>query len=109
MAMAGSIAMAKKQETGFLDRTVTIAWTSYRYQVFVPEDWNDKKVWPVILFLHGSGERGDDGLLQTDVGLPSAIRMGRERFPSIVVIPQCRKGIWWTDPKMEDVAIGALE
>ena len=60
---------ARKHETGFLDRTITVQGTTYKYQVFVPDNWNSHEKWPVILFLHGAGERGDDGLLQTDVGI----------------------------------------
>ena len=55
-----------------------------------------KQKWPIILFLHGYGERGSDGLLQTDVGLPHAIRLDRSRFPAVVVIPQCTLDHWWT-------------
>jgi fermentation-respiration switch protein FrsA (DUF1100 family) len=60
-------------ETGFLDRAVTVDGQSYRYQVYVPGQWRSDRRWPVVLFLHGVGERGDDGQFQTDVGLPSAI------------------------------------
>ncbi len=109
VAAAASGAQAKKPETGFLDRVLTISGTTYKYQVFVPEDWSAKQVWPVILFLHGAGERGDDGLMQTDVGIATAIREERSRFPAIVVMPQCRKGVWWTDSPLEAVAIQALE
>jgi len=101
-------AAAKKVETGFLDRTVSVAGAEYKYQVFVPENWTKKKKWPVILFLHGAGERGDDGLLQTQVGIGRAIRQDRSRVPAIVVIPQCRKNIWWVDPAMGDMAMAAL-
>jgi predicted peptidase len=108
VALVGAPAQAKISETGFLDRTVTLANTKYKYQVFVPDNWTPKKKWPVILFLHGAGERGDDGLLQTDVGIATAIRMNRSRFPAIVVMPQCRKDVWWIDPPMDDVAMAAL-
>ena len=101
-------AEAKKTETGFLDRTVTVAGTQYKYQVFVPDNWTKKKKWPVILFLHGAGERADDGLLQTQVGIGSAIRRYRDRFPAIVVMPQCRKDVFWANT-MADVAMAALE
>ena len=100
---------ARKPETGFLDRTIIVAGTAYKYQVFIPDNWTSKKVWPVILFLHGAGERGDDGLFQTDVGIGKAIRDNRSRFPAIVVIPQCRKEIWWTQSPMDDLAIKTLE
>src|SRR5580693_756834 len=76
---------ARKRETGFLDRTVSVDEVVYRYQVFVPQNYDPHKKWPVILFLHGLGERGDDGLLQTDIGIGHAIRKGVSRFPFIVV------------------------
>lgn len=101
-------AFARKPETGFLDREVTVKGVAYKYQVFVPNNWSSRQKWPVILFLHGAGERGDDGLIQTEVGIGTAIRRSRERFPAIVVMPQCRKGIWWTDPAMSDAAMAAL-
>jgi len=100
---------AKKPVTGFLDRTLTIQGNEYKYQVFVPADWTTKNKWPVILFLHGAGERGDDGLIQTEVGIGTAIRRYRSRFPAVIVMPQCRKDVWWTDPAMADMAMKALE
>jgi len=63
---------------------------------------------PIILLLHGVGERGSDGLLQTDVGLPHAVRLDRSRFQTIIVIPQCLKDHWWTQSGMEALALGAL-
>ncbi len=105
--VAATTAEARKTETGFLDRKVSVAGTEYKYQVFVPEDWTKQKKWPVILFLHGAGERGDDGLIQTEVGIGTAIRRYRNRFPAVVVMPQCRKDMWWAD-SMTDIAMAAL-
>lgn len=99
---------AAHRETGFLDRTVTIDGATYRYQVYVPSNWTKAKQWPVIFFLHGAGERGDDGLAPTQVGIGRAIRLHSERFPAVVVMPQCRKEVWWNDPKMEAQAMAAL-
>ena len=95
-------------QTGFLDRTVTVSGITYRYQVFVPADFSKKKSWPVILFLHGAGERGSDGLLQTDVGIAHAIRLHNSRFPFIVVIPQCGEGKIWGEPDMQAQSLAAL-
>jgi predicted peptidase len=97
------------EETGFLNRTVKDGNETYRYQVFVPRDWNKNQKWPVILFLHGAGERGDDGLIQTEVGIGTAIRRHVDRFPAIVVFPQCRKNVWWLHQAMQDQALKALE
>jgi predicted peptidase len=71
----------------------------HKYVVFVPHDYKaddaaDKR-WPVILFLHGAGERGDDGELQAKVGLAPAIRKREQDFPFIAVFPQCEKNSWW--------------
>lgn len=82
--------------TGFLYKTVTFDKREYAYCVFVPPKYTPKKAWPVILFLHGSGERGQDGFRQTEVGLPQAIRRNHNRVPAIVVMPQCRRGQSWT-------------
>jgi predicted peptidase len=75
-------------ETGFLNRAVTLDGVEYRYQVFVPRDYKPSAQWPVVLALHGGGQRGSDGLIQTEGGLGLAIRVHQERFPAIVVFPQ---------------------
>ena len=77
-------------ETGFLNRTVTVSGVEYRYQVYVPREFDRRRRWPVILFLHGGGEYGSDGLKQTNVGIATAIRKFPERFPAIVVFPQAK-------------------
>ena len=102
-------ALARKPETGFLNRTIAVGADSYRYQVYVPANWDKHQKWPVILFLHGAGERGNDGLLQTDVGLAHSIREHPANFPFVVVMPQCNKDKLWTDPDMEAQALAALD
>jgi predicted peptidase len=74
-------------ETQFLNRTVTSDGVAYRYVVSVPADWNADRAWPIVIFLHGSEERGEDGIVQSEVGLALAVRKHPERFPAIVVIP----------------------
>jgi len=104
-----TMVFARTHETGFLDRTVALNGVTYRYQVFVPGNWDKHRKWPVILFLHGAGERGYDGLLQTDVGIGHAIRQRPSRWPFIVVMPQCRVGSLWTDDDMQAQAMAALQ
>jgi len=97
----------QRVETGFLDRTVSVAGQRYRYQVYVPIDYETKARWPVILFLHGAGERGTDGLVQTNVGLGPAIRRAPARFPTIVVFPQVPRDSQWVGTP-GDAALAAL-
>ena len=107
--LCAATASSPTRETGFLDRTVTVSATTYRYQVYVPVEWNKKTKSPVVLFLHGAGERGDNGLFQTELGVGRAIRRQTNLTPSLVVFPQCHKDAWWTDPQMEAMALKALE
>jgi acetyl esterase/lipase len=98
------------QETGFLNRSIQVRGANYRYQVYVPEEWrrDDHKPWPIILFLHGRGERGSEGMWQTQIGLPEDVRDHPERWPFIIVIPQCPQDIYWTDPVGMDLALATL-
>jgi predicted peptidase len=101
-------AAAQTSATGFLDRTLTMAGEAYRYQVYVPADYSRTRTYPVILFLHGGGERGTDGLIQTEVGIGSAIRRFSSRFPAIVVMPQARLPLGWMGANAE-MALKALD
>jgi acetyl esterase/lipase len=95
-------------ETGFLDRTVTVDGRPYRYQIFVPPTYVPARRWPVILFLHGSGERGSDGYIQTQIGLAPAIRQNAARIPAIVIFPQATADSSWTGT-LARVAIAELD
>jgi poly(3-hydroxybutyrate) depolymerase len=103
-------AVPRHIDTGFLNRRVTVNGTVYKYQVYLPEGWNEHGSWPVILFLHGSGERGSEGMDETQIGLPQAIRLHPERWPFIVVMPQVPfSHHHWTDPDMMQMALAALD
>ncbi|MGB7546416.1 MAG: alpha/beta hydrolase-fold protein [Terracidiphilus sp.] len=99
------------QETGFLNRTIELRGIAYHFQVYLPEQWrrDDRKHWPIILFLHGRGERGSEGMWQTQIGLPQAVRDHPDRWPFIVVMPQCPQARYWTDPEMMAMAMATLD
>ena len=79
---------ATRHETGFLDRSVSVGGVEYRYQVYVPRDFDPKRKWPVILTLHGGGEYGSDGISITAGAFGPILRKHPERLPAIVVFPQ---------------------
>ena len=105
----GKPALAEPVQTGFLDKAVTVQGAEHRYVVYVPRDYSKDKKWPVILFLHGAGERGTDGEKQSQVGIGSAIRMAPERFPAVVVMPQCAPNQNWGKDEMIEFAVKALD
>lgn len=95
LLMAFGVAEAQRVETGFLDRVATVDGHEFRYQVYLPYSYTSETRWPVILFLHGAGERGSDGLLQTAVGLGPAIRRDPTRYPAITIFPQVPEDSLW--------------
>jgi len=94
-------------ETGMLSKTITVDDAERTYVVYVPPAYDPAQKWPLVMFLHGAGERGDDGVDQSTVGIGPAIEENPERFPCIVVMPQCPKNVLWTD--RYDEINGALE
>jgi predicted peptidase len=93
----------------FQARRVTTGTGTYAYRVFVPAHWNGRRKVAVILFLHGSGERGTDNEAQTRNGIRLLIGQDPAHFPCLVVCPQCRPGSFWTQPAMEAQALAALD
>jgi len=79
LAMLLGPAPAGARDTGFLDRTVVVDGVTRRYQVYVPRGWSAKRRWPIALALHGSGERGTDGELQTEIGFAQSLRRHADR------------------------------
>lgn len=75
------------------------------YLIYLPTDYNDaNKDFPLVLFLHGAGERGTDIEKVKIHGLPKLISQGKD-FPFIVVSPQCPEDIFWN----VDVLIALLD
>ncbi len=109
LLFAVNLTYARQPDTGFLNRSLSLNGATYRYQVYVPASWNKHQKWPVLLALHGYGERGSDGLLSTEVGIGRAIRMHADRFNLIVVMPQCPDTTVWTTKDMEEMAMAALD
>jgi len=68
------------------------------YLLFLPEGYgaDTNKRWPLILFLHGAGERGNDVWKVATHG-PPKIDTATINFPFIVVSPQCPDGKIWSD------------
>ncbi len=92
----------------FLQRSVVVDGTAHAYQVFVPTSRAGGIQPPVILFLHGTGERGSDGVKPTMVGLGPYIKVRPEQFPAIAVFPQAPDGFDWRGIAA-DIAFAALD
>jgi len=71
--------------------------TYTNYLLYLPGQYEAEadKQWPLILFLHGAGERGEDIEIVKKHGPPKLVDQGQE-FPFIIVSPQCPNGEWWS-------------
>jgi predicted peptidase len=90
------------------DRGFTTASAEGRsYEIYRPAGWTPEKRWPVIIYLHGGGERGTDGILPTQVGIGPAVWRSNGSFPFVVAFPQADRP--WGMPEMEARVLEARE
>ena len=80
-----------KQQSARLNRQTRIEMA---YLISLPKDYEAQTSWPLLLFLHGAGERGSDLELVKKHGPPMLIEQGKD-FPFVVVSPQCPTDLWW--------------
>ena len=92
----------------YLIREVIVNGQQYTYRVLLPARPDPGARLPVMLYLHGSGARGDDNQEQID-GFRWAIMPVKEKINFIVVLPQCRPETFWASKAMADYAIAALD
>jgi predicted peptidase len=86
--------MASKQQPSSIDATIQKN-VSLPYLIYLPPEYpGSAKNWPLVVFLHGMGERGADLERLKRNGIPKEIATGRE-YPFIVVSPQCTAQSTW--------------
>lgn len=94
MVRADVIAMFKNDSV----ETEHVQRVGYRYLLSLPEGYEAEaaRAWPLLVFLHGAGERGDDLELLLKHGPPKLIAAGK-KFEAIVVSPQVPAGETWNE------------
>ena len=81
---------------------VNDAGQSLPYQILYPINYNPSVKCPVVLVLHGAGERGDDNLAQMKYGTSVFLNLeNQSKFPAIVIFPQCPKDSYWSSVKID--------
>jgi predicted peptidase len=104
-----ALLLGLQAEPKFEDKTVEYQGAPVKYQVCLPAGYDASKAMPLILFLHGSGEQGDDGAKQSSVGIGPAIKANPAAWaPFITLLPQKPKGKgWFLD--YDDLILAQLE
>ncbi|ATC36168.1 TPA: prolyl oligopeptidase family serine peptidase [Elizabethkingia anophelis] len=68
------------------------------YRVLLPENFDPGKKYPLVIFLHGRGESGNDNEKQLTHGAKLFLNdSNRKDFPAIVVFPQCPEDSYWSN------------
>jgi predicted peptidase len=94
-----------KHHAAALDKQI-VKHVRLGYLLWLPDGYEarEAKTWPLILFLHGRGERGADLALVSRYGLPARLAQGFA-LPAMIAAPQCPEGSDWT---LHDDALLAL-
>jgi predicted peptidase len=100
---------AGETKTGFVNKVFKGKDADAKYVVFIPGDYDGKKEFPVILFLHGAGSTGDDGQKQVKGGLAKHIREAKNKFPFITVFPQAHTKGWGATGASGKTALAILD
>ena len=112
LSLVPAPAGAGELKHGFIPRVHKGDGGDSKYYLFVPHKYDGSKEFPLILFLHGAGERGDDGETPVKQGIGNAIKFkGAEKnFPFFVIFPQCKtKGFWKAGGPDADRAMAMLD
>lgn len=76
------------------------AGAELQYRVLFPHDYEKGGDFPLVLFLHGAGEKGSDNLKQLTHGSKMFTNpVNMEKFPAVVVFPQCPSELYWAFDK----------
>ncbi|MFV0443168.1 MAG: prolyl oligopeptidase family serine peptidase [Planctomycetaceae bacterium] len=88
MLFASASAFAQEAGQQVSQQVEVAAQLPLQFLLYLPENYDQQEQWPLLLFLHGMGERGSDLKLVKVHGPPKLIAAGKH-FPMIVVSPQC--------------------
>ncbi|HEX8340195.1 MAG TPA: prolyl oligopeptidase family serine peptidase [Tepidisphaeraceae bacterium] len=107
LATVGCSSDGDKKFGGFKEQTFNYGGEERRYAVYAPSNYDPKKAYPAVLFMHGLFEKGNDGKAPTKVGIGPAIKEHPERFDAIVVFAQTSEN--WQARGQADLAVATLD
>ena len=101
-------AKSGERQGSIQSRTVRVESDDFKYQVYVPAQLDSRQNLPLIVFLHGIGQRGSGGFVPTESTSGALVRHYLAQVPAIILLPQCRLGSYWSDPLMEKMVMQEL-
>lgn len=100
--LASVISQQVNAQTQTKEKAVIVRKTTLKYLLWIPAEYKKErnKSFPLLIFLHGSGERGDSLEMVKKHGPPSFVENSPD-FPFITVSPQCPNGTWWNTEDLQ--------
>jgi poly(3-hydroxybutyrate) depolymerase len=95
--------------TGFMIKTLARGERHRKYGLFVPLNYRPSERYPVIVFLHGIGEGGNDAHANLTVGLAPFVYDRRQDFPFVCIFPQSPTGGWDEDSESAADVIAEID
>ena len=89
-----------------MNREIEIDNENYAYQLYIPPNVQAENT-PLIIFLHGIRERGTGGYISGMFS--SVIKQYLKDVPAIILFPQCRPNVYWSDPQMDKMVMSQIE
>ncbi len=94
--LAASISLSARNSTFEHKEFVSSGGEKLLYRLLEPENMKEGKKYPLVLFLHGAGERGNDNEMQLVHGSQMFLNpVNREKYPAFVIFPQCPSDGYW--------------
>ncbi len=103
-----AVSPGNKRQGGIESRIVQVDSNEFNYQIYIPPQIQSEQNLPVIIFLHGIGQRGSGGILPTEGTSGAVVRHYFAQVPAIVLLPQCRQGSYWSDTVMEEMVMNTV-
>ena len=91
--VAAALSMAAAAQERYAKCELVVGGDTLRYCALAPQQVEQDKSYPLVVFLHGAGERGEDNQAQLFHGSQQFLNpVNREKYPCYVVFPQCPSG-----------------
>lgn len=104
------VANASPGMRGMINRIYTDGkGKQHKYVMFVPFTWTHSIQSPLLVFLNGHGDDGDDGITAMRGPLGEQMWDAKGRFPFVTIFPQCHVGSDWTVAETRDRALAIME
>ncbi len=98
--------LSGEKQGDFLNREIGIGNENYTYQLYIPPNVQAENT-PLMIFLHGIRERGEGGYISGMFS--SVIKQYLKDIPAIIMFPQCRPNVYWSDAKMDKMVMQEIE